>query len=104
MRRGREGSSILTSQRAQKPHLAEFKRVAFKETKRVFLHVLNLMRTLNDERFGTRAANNQVKILRNIKEDTERKPRKSLLAAFLAFIIGLGFSSRVERQTEAIRR
>lgn len=69
--RGKDGSSTWAAQRDQTPHISEFEHIAFKDTRDDFLHATCMFLTSNNELFGTRAADNQVKILSNRKADIE---------------------------------
>lgn len=102
--RGGDGFSNWTSQRDQTPNLSEFERVAFKDTRRIFLHLLHLTLTLDDDLFGTRATDNQVKTLSCRKADREGHSADTVACAISRVVFALRFRRRGEGQVEAVKR
>lgn len=58
-------------QRDQTANLTKLEHCAFKDTRDIFMHVLNLFLTLEDDVFETRVSENQVKRLSSRKADKE---------------------------------
>lgn len=94
--RGRNGSQTWISQRDQTPNLTELEHFAFKDTRSIFMHVLHLFLTLDDDLFGTRASDNQVKSLSARKVDKEGHSADAVADALSRIIFALRFRRRGE--------
>lgn len=101
--RGKDGASNWMAQRDQTPNLTEFEQTAFKDTKDIFLHVVHLFLTLDDDLFGTRAADNQVKLLSSRKADKEGHSADAVADALSRIVFGLRFRRRGETQVDAVK-
>lgn len=89
--RGNDGSATWLSQRDQTPSHTEFEHLAFRETRRVFFHLLHMFATLDDDLFGTHAADNQVKMLNARKDDKEGHSADAVADALSRVIVALRF-------------
>ena len=67
--RGSDGGSSWMSQRDPTRNCSEFELRAFKTVRYVFVHSLYSFLTLDDDLFGTRAADNPVKMLSQRKAE-----------------------------------
>lgn len=66
-----DGFCTWMTLRDQTSHFVEFERVEIKGTRRIFLHVLYLTVTSEDDLFGTCAVENKAKTLSSRKADAE---------------------------------
>lgn len=85
--RGDNGVEKWISQRDEMRQISQFENLAFREKRKIFLSTLQLLATLDEDLFRTRAADNQVKPLSNRKVDKEghsgEARRNSLFGNFL---------------------
>lgn len=100
--RTNDGSATWMSQRDQTPNLSEFENMAFRETRRVFCHILHMFATVDDDLFGTRAADNQVKMLSARKADREGHSADAVADALSRVVMALRFRRRGESQVESV--
>lgn len=100
--RGNEGLSSWNSQRDQTPLLSSFEETAFKMTAKIFMAPKHLFATLDDDLYGTRAADNQVKTLSARKADREGHVADSLADAFFRLTLALRFRRRGESQAQNV--
>lgn len=100
-RSGDNGGNSWISQRDQTRQLSEFENLAFRWTRKVF-STLSLLATLDDDLFGTRAAENQVRTLSNRKADKEGHSADDLAHALLRFDFALRFRYRGELHVESM--
>lgn len=70
----------------------------------MFFCSLNLIGTLDDDLFGTRAADNQVKTLSARKADKEGHSEDAIADALFRVVLGLRFRRREELHTESVRK
>lgn len=101
--RRNDGSVTWIAQRDQTPHLSQFKHISFKETRDVFLHATFMFLASDDGLFGTRAADNQVKLLSNSKADKEGHAGDALADAQSRIVLGLRFRRQGETQVDALK-
>lgn len=101
--RGREFHDIWISQRDQTRSLSEFESVAFAETQKIFMVPLHLMASIDDDWFGTRDADNEMKMLSSRKSDREGNAEEAVANAFLHIIIALCFRKKLESQQESVK-
>lgn len=66
-----DGSDRWVALRDQKNQLVEFGSLAFRDTRKVLFTPLQLLTTIDDDIFGSRAADSQVKAMSNRKADKE---------------------------------
>lgn len=69
---GENRQNNWTAQRDQTQHLTELETTAFAEAKKIFFVPLIVMETLDGDLFGTRAAENHVKMQKDRKAGKER--------------------------------
>lgn len=86
-------------QRDRTKCLSESEHLAFRETGKVFFCPLQNIATLDDDLFGTRATDNQVKTLSARKADKEGHSFDSIAEALFRVLMGIGFKRRGEPQT-----
>lgn len=72
--RGRDGQTVWMSRRDHTKNLTEFKNATFKDTRKIYLHMLHIFITVEDDLSGTQGDDNQVKMLSTRKADKERGP------------------------------
>lgn len=89
--RGSDGHNEWNSQRDQTRQLGEFE---FRQSRKVFFVPLYLLATLDDDLFGTRAADNQVKMLSSRKADREGHSADALADALFLVVFALRFRRR----------
>lgn len=102
--RGRDGLQAWNACRDHTQQLTEFETLAFREVRKVFFSTMHLFATLDDDLFGTRAADNQVKTISARKADKEGHVADVLADALFRIVMGLRFRRRGEKQEVAIRR
>ena len=76
--------------------------MAFRGTRKLFLTPLHLLATLNDDLYGTRAADNQVKNLSWRKADREGHSADAIADAFFRIIMALRFRRRNEIVVDSV--
>lgn len=96
--RGGNGFPNWTSQRNQTLNFLEFERVAFKDVRSIFLRLLHLTVTPDDELFCTRATDIQVKALSCKKADRVGHFSDTVACAISRVIFGFRFRRRGESQ------
>ncbi|PXF43284.1 hypothetical protein BWQ96_06981 [Gracilariopsis chorda] len=102
--RGRQGEMHWNAQRDQKRQLSEFESIGFRDTRKVFFCPLHLLATLDDDLYGTRASDNQVKMLSARKADKEGHSADALADALFRIILAIRFRRRGEAQTESVKK
>lgn len=78
--------------------LKEFEKISFREMQEVVMSLSYIFTTPDDDVFGTRAADNQVKYLFTRKKDREGLEWGALADASYRIVLGVRFRSRFERQ------
>ena len=82
--------------------MSEFENLAFREVRKAFFNPLHLFCNLDDDLFGTRASDNQVKTLSNRNADKEGHAADVLADALFRIILGVRFHRRGESQIDNI--
>lgn len=102
--RGGSGEKTWNAQRDQTRFLGEFECLAFRDTRKICFTPLYQMATLDDDLFGTRAADNQVKMLSNRKADREGHSADAVADALFRIVLALRFRRRAEPQHVSVRK
>ncbi|PXF41823.1 hypothetical protein BWQ96_08471 [Gracilariopsis chorda] len=89
--RGTDGEFQWNSQRDQTRQLSEFEHLALCDTRKVFFSPLHLLATLDDDLFGTRAANNQFKMISSRKAEREGHSADALADALFRIVLAIRF-------------
>lgn len=100
--RGSDGLNSWNSQRDQTPLLSSFEETAFRMSAKIFLSPTHLFATLDDDLYGTRAADNQVKTLSARKADKEGHVADAVADAFFRISLAVRFRRRGESQAENV--
>lgn len=98
-----EGATQWHSDCDQTPKSSKFEELSFKDTRSVFLIVLHLFATLDDDLFGTRAHDNQFKMISNRKADKEGHSADALADALSRVLLAMRFWRRGEHQVDSVR-
>lgn len=102
--RGNSRQQRWSAQRDQTRQLTEFDSIALRETRKIFFVPLHMMATLDDDLFGTRAADNQVKMLRSRKADNDRHSADAVADVLFRVILALRFRRKGEVQLVSVRK
>ena len=100
--RGDLGTASWNAQRDRAPLLAQFEKVAFQASAKVFLSPLYTFATLDDDLYGTRASDNQVKTLSSRKADREGHTADALCDALFRVTYMVRFRRREETQASCV--
>ena len=101
--RGGDGGNSWVVQRDLTPLLTQFEQNAFRATSKVFLVPTHLLATLDDDLYGTRANDNQVKTLSARKADKEGHTVDAIADALFRITLAVRFRRRGESQTSNVR-
>jgi hypothetical protein len=102
MGRGRTGERNWNSQRDQTAQLEPFEHAAFHSSCKIFLQPSHSILTLDDDLYGTRASDNQVKHLSSRKADKEGHCADALAEPFTRVTVYVRFRRRGQRQEENV--
>ena len=102
--RGGEGGSSWSAQRDKTPLLTQFEQTAFRATRKAFVTPNHLLATLDDDLYGTRASDNQVKTLGNRKADKEGHTVDAIADALFRITLAIRFRRRGETQASNVKR
>lgn len=102
--RGDDGAGQWICQRDFTPNLIELETLCFRETRRVYMNSSHMFATLDDDLFGTRANDNQVKSLSSRKADREGHSADAVADALTRIVLALRFRRRGEALTDALRQ
>lgn len=97
-RRGDEGEESWASQRDATQRLIKFERSAFEMSRTICLSSNNTFVTIDDDLYGTRAWDNQVKSLSNRKANKEGHTADMICDALFRVTLGVRFRRRGESQ------
>lgn len=100
--RRNDGQSKWVSQRDLTTLLTDFEKVAFELSIKIFFQLNFLMATLDDDLYGTRAQDNQVKTLSARKADREGHQADVLADALFHMTLALRFRRRGEKQSQNV--
>ena len=100
--RGDLGHDSWNCQRDQTPLLERFEKTAFRMSSRIFFVADYSMLTLDDDLYGTRAADNQVKKLSARKADKEGHCAIAVADALYRSTVGVRFMRRGESQDTCV--
>ena len=92
--RGQGGSKSWNSQRDKTPFLTQFEHTAFRVSCKLFLSPNHTFGTLDDDLYGTRAKDNQVKSLSARKADKEGHTAHAIADAIFRVNLMVRFSRR----------
>ena len=101
--RGGGGTVTWNAQRDQTPSISEFERTAFRDTCKVFLTPVHMFVTMDDDLYGSRATDNQVKSLSSRKADREGHIADAVADAFFRVTLMVRFRRRGESQLTNVR-
>ena len=101
--RGDLGSTTWNAQRDQTPYITQFERTAFRDTCKVFFTPMYMFATLDDDLYGTRAIDNQVKSLSYRKADGEGHLADAVADSFFRVTLMVRFRRRGESQFTNVR-
>ncbi|CDF37457.1 unnamed protein product [Chondrus crispus] len=96
--RGR-GESAWSAQRDETQYLDAFEKAAYEMTRKIFLSPVHTFATLDDDLYGTRARDNQVKTLSMRKADREGHAADAIADALFCVTIAVRFRRRGEPQS-----
>jgi hypothetical protein len=99
-----DGCSTWNSQRDQTHRLGEFEKAAFNMSCKVFLTPLYTLATLDDDLYGTRSSDNQVKTLSSRKADKEGHCADALADALFRITFMVRFRRRGEAQSLSVSK
>ena len=97
-----KGTQNWRSLRDRTHHLDEFESILFDTIRKCFVHPDHMAITLDDESFGCRAKDNQVKKLNPRKADKEGYACDALADCYFRIPLGLRFSRRGESQEKNV--
>jgi hypothetical protein len=97
------GAHSWRSLRDRTQHLDEFENLLFNTVRKCFVHPDHMAITLDDESFGCRAKDNQVKKLNHRKSDKEGYACDALADCYFRVPLGLRFNRRGESQEKKCR-
>lgn len=97
------GASSWQPQRDQTIHLAEFEDAVTSEARSIFLVMNYVVLTLDDEMYGTRALDNQVKTLSNRKSKAEGCIADVIADALFRIAFTVRFRRRGDKQVHSRR-
>ena len=100
--RGNDGQSTWLSQRDLTPLLSDFEKVAFEVSLKIFFQPHFQMATLQDDLYGTRAQDNQVKTLRVRKADREGHQADVFADALFRMTLAPRFRRRGEKESQNV--
>ncbi|PXF42597.1 hypothetical protein BWQ96_07692 [Gracilariopsis chorda] len=100
--RGRDDTLGWNRQRDQTQQYSEFELLAFRTTQKIFFLTSNLLVTLDDDLFGTRACDNQVKTLSARKGDKEGHSADTVADALFRVLLTLRFWRQGEKNTDSV--
>lgn len=101
-RKGDESNLTWIAQRDRTRQLTEFENLALRDTRKVILTLLQLFATLDDEIFGTRAADNPVKTLSCRKVNREGESAEAIADALFRVVFGIRFRLRGEAHVQSV--
>ena len=101
--RGR-GGMTWTARRDETQLLCEFERTAFRSTRKIFFNPDYLLATLDDDVYGTRARDNQVKSLSTRKAEKEGHIADVIDDALFRVILRVRFRRRSKSQEAIVRK
>lgn len=101
-RRDSDGQISWNVQRDQTRYLTEFEMIGFRDTWKIFFTPLDLMETFDDDLFGSKASENQIKMSSARKADKEGHSAHAIADALFRLILVTRFRRRGEAQTEPV--
>eukprot|EP00474_Spongospora_subterranea_P007755 CRZ08213.1 hypothetical protein [Spongospora subterranea] len=102
--RGNMGANSWSSQRDMTPNLTAFEKVSFSVSNSIFVVPNHTTATLDDDLYGTRASDNQVKTISNRKSDKEGHCADVIADALFRITLGIRFRRRGEFQVRNVDR
>lgn len=102
--RGEQGQDYWNCQRDMTPNMSEMEQLAFRTSRKVYLHTTQMFATMDDDLFGTRSNNNQVKSISARKADREGHSADVIAEALSRVVIALRFRRRAESQVASVRK
>jgi hypothetical protein len=100
--RGDSGQNTWNCSRDQTALLSEFEKASFGTSCKIFLTPNHTFATLDDDLYGTRAADNQVKTLSARKDDREGYCADALADALFRITLFVRFRRRGKAQAENV--
>ncbi|PXF43989.1 hypothetical protein BWQ96_06222 [Gracilariopsis chorda] len=101
--RGLDGGGTWLAQRDQTPLLTQLEKKAFRQTCKVFVSPNYTLATLDDDLYGTRASDNQVKSLSNRKADREGHQADAIADSLFRVTLMVRFRRRGESVFSNVR-
>lgn len=102
--RGNVGTRTWNSMRDETQQLSEFERTCFTLIRTVFLGSVQCFATLDDDLFGCRAVDNQVKSLSNRKADREGHMADVIADSMFRVVLGMRFRRRGESAELSVKK
>jgi hypothetical protein len=102
--RGNMGERTWSAQRDETQYLDSFEKAAYEMTRKVFLTPMHTFATLDDDLYGTRASDNQVKTLSMRKADREGHTADVIADALFRITLAVRFRRRGEQQSANVLR
>jgi hypothetical protein len=98
------GERTWSAQRDETQYLDNFEKAAYEMTRKVFLTPMHTFATLDDDLYGTRAGDNQVKTLSIRKADREGHTADAIADALFRITLAVRFRRRGEQQSANVLR